>query len=186
MMLAAEGPVKICMCVPVCYDFESTDVNEMTQQLMACKCPTFNCRHVRPALMLSLRALGFIFLPTSLLGTGISKAWLWDRQTQNPRTHYIAAASDLVWLLSHPGLPRLYTFLSVRKAPAAVATLHEMLCVVFHMTHLLHIFACSLHLCSEGATSRITRWSVLLPCNSQIKRKIKSKSNMLRRCTASK
>ncbi len=29
--------------------------------------------------------------------------------------------------------------------------------------------SCSIHLCSEGATSRITRWSVLLPCNSQIK-----------------
>jgi hypothetical protein len=27
----------------------------------------------------------------------------------------------------------------------------------------------SLHLCPGGATSKITRWSVLLPCNSQIK-----------------
>ncbi len=29
--------------------------------------------------------------------------------------------------------------------------------------------AYSLRLCSEGATSRISRWSVLLPCNPQIK-----------------
>ncbi len=42
------------------------------------------------------------------------------------------------------------------------------------ISNLLHIYAYTLHLCPEGATSRITRWSVLLPCKSQIKIKIKS------------
>jgi hypothetical protein len=37
------------------------------------------------------------------------------------------------------------------------------------LLHLLYISAYSLHLCPGGATSKITRWSVLLPCNSQIK-----------------
>ncbi len=45
------------------------------------------------------------------------------------------------------------------------------------------IYFTSLHvhsICSEGASSRITHWSVLLPCNSQIKSKSKAKKLFIR------
>ncbi len=54
-------------------------------------------------------------------------------------------------------------------------TLRAMIIIGFYLSHtcfcfllhLLYISAYSLHLCPGGATSKITRWSVLLPCNSQ-------------------
>ncbi len=45
---------------------------------------------------------------------------------------------------------------------------------LYPLCHLFYIYAYILNLCLEGATSRITRWSLLLPCNSQIKSNIQA------------
>jgi hypothetical protein len=53
--------------------------------------------------------------------------------------------------------------------PFLLAFLYLMPAFILSLCHLFYIFTYTLHQCREGATSRITRWYVLLPCNSQIK-----------------